>query len=148
DRVADPDQFRRPPYQLIQTERVGPMLGGDVVVIEGAGYASDGEMMFNAFAIVSRGSGQDGWEIRSYAQGRSGTFPFQPTETGYIWSTPAGPNAEMRYTATFEGDTWNQVGEYVSADRPPVQTFQMTLTRRDETSWPAAGAVDPALETD
>lgn len=129
-------------YKITQTERVGPMLEGDIVVIEGKGYDSDGMAAFNAFAVVS--PNRDGtWDIRSYAQGNSGTFPFTPGASGFTWSTPAGPDAEMRFTATFGDNTWSQVGEYVASGRPPVQTFQMELKRIGPTDWPSAGAVDP-----
>ena len=35
----------RKPYDITQTERVGPMLDGDVTVIEGRGYAEDGSVV-------------------------------------------------------------------------------------------------------
>jgi len=86
----------RTQYTLTQTERVGPMLDGEIIVIEGRGYSAPGETAFNAFAVVSK-SGQDGsWEMRSYSGGRAGTFPFELTPSGFVWSTPAGPNAIMQ----------------------------------------------------
>ena len=133
------------PFALTQTERVGPTLGGDIVVIEGRGYSDENETVFNAFAIVSQTAPDGGWEMRSYTNGRAGTFPFALTETGYTWSTPAGPNARMVYTATFEGDTWRQIGEYTPEQGPARQTFEMTLTRTAETDWPAGAPVAPNL---
>ncbi|MCR9270193.1 MAG: hypothetical protein NXH72_09425 [Hyphomonadaceae bacterium] len=134
------------PFSLTQTERVGPMLDGDVVVIEGRGYADSGDTVFNAFAVVSP-TGADGtWEMRSYTQGRAGTFPFEVTEDGYIWSTPAGPNARMVYTASFNGDTWHQIGVYTPSAGPERQTFEMTLTRTGDSDWPAGDPVSPDLD--
>ncbi len=135
----------RKPFQLTQTERVGPMLGGDVVVIEGKGYTPEGGVAFNAFAVVSPAPDGENWEIRSYAQGLAGTFPFALNDNGYVWTTPAGPNAQMRYTATFDGDRWTEIGEYVAEGQPPVKTFTMSLTRTGSTDWPATGSVDPQL---
>lgn len=134
------------PFALTQTERVGPMLNGDAVVIEGRGYSDTGETVFNAFAIVSQTGPDGGWEMRSYTQGRAGTFPFELTETGYIWSVPAGPNARMIYTATFEGDRWSQIGEYTPSEGPVRQTFKMDLMRTAETDWPAGNPVSPQLD--
>ena len=131
------------PYAITQTERVGPILDGDAVVIEGRGYSDAGDTMFNAFAVVSKTGADAGWEMRSYAQGRAGTFPFELTENGYVWSVPAGPNARMIYTATFDGDVWQQTGVYTPATGKPRQTFQMTLTRTAETNWPAGNPVSP-----
>ncbi|MEL7541322.1 MAG: DUF1579 domain-containing protein [Pseudomonadota bacterium] len=133
------------PFAITQTERVGPMLDGDAVVIEGRGYAETGETMFNAFAVVSQTAAEGGWEMRSYAQGRAGTFPFELTDTGYVWSVPAGPNASMVYTAIFNDDVWQQIGEYTPMDGEPRQTFQMTLTRTSQTDWPASNPVSPTL---
>lgn len=133
------------PYAITQTERVGPILEGDAVAIEGRGYSEAGETMFNAFAVVSKTASDGGWEMRSYAQGRAGTFPFELTETGYVWSVPAEPNARMIYTAHFDGDVWRQTGQYTPEQGEPRQTFQMTLTRTSNTDWPAGDPVSPGL---
>jgi len=133
------------PYKLTQTERVGPALNGDIVVIEGRGYNDAGDTTFNAFAVVSP-TGKDGaWQMRSYSMGRAGTFPFEPRENGFVWSTPAGPNARMQYTATFDGDRWSQIGEYMAEGQPARQTFQMELVRTAGSDWPAGGAVAPVM---
>lgn len=136
----------RTPYSITQTERVGPMLDGDIVVIEGRGYSAKGETAFNAFAVVSK-SGPDGaWEMRSYTGGRAGTFPFELTPSGYVWSTPAGPNAIVQYTATFDGESWSQIGEYIVEEAEPIQVFQMSLRRVGDSDWPAANPVAPDSE--
>lgn len=44
---------RQGPYEVVQTERIGPILDGTVVVMEGKGFRPDGSVGFNAFAIVS-----------------------------------------------------------------------------------------------
>ncbi len=134
------------PFSLTQTERVGPMLDGGVVVIEGRGYDDDGNTVFNALGVVSPTAPEGGWEMRSYANGRSGTFPFEITDTGYVWSLPAGPGARMVYSATFDGDTWHQTGAYTPAEGPARQTFEMTLTRIGESDWPAANPVSPDVD--
>jgi hypothetical protein len=135
--------FDRQPYEITQTERVGPMLDGDITIIEGRGYEASGDLKFNAFAVISYDKRADKWEIRSYNDGRSGTFPFELTDNGYVWSIPAGPNAIMRFTAEFEGDSWYSIGEYVPAEGPASKTFEMNLKRIGDTPWPSAGAVQP-----
>jgi hypothetical protein len=126
---------------LIQTERVGPALGGDIRVIEGHSYAPDGsEGGFNAFAIVSAAA--DGrLEFRSYAQGRAGTFPMTVAPGRFEWSMPAGPGAKVRYVATVSGGTWHEDGWYERDGRQVAKVFEMNLTRVGDTSWPAGGAV-------
>jgi hypothetical protein len=132
------------PIDLIQTERVGPMVNGDATVIEGRGYGAAGDLQFNAFAVVSKNAQTGAWEMRSYSGGNSGTFPFEPKPDGFVWSTPAGPGASTRYTATIANGRWDQIGEYVPKDGEPRQVFEMHLTRIGNTSWPASGFVGPA----
>ena len=126
----------------IQTERIGPMLGGTIKVIEGRGYDAQGGVAFNAFGIVSFDPASKGYSMRSYAQGHAGDFVFQPTADGYRWELPAGP-ATIRYIATIEGDTLHELGERVSAGAEPQRIFEMTLKRVGDSDWPAAGAISP-----
>ncbi|MEJ7604214.1 MAG: hypothetical protein WKG01_40490 [Kofleriaceae bacterium] len=123
-------------YEVTQTERMGPMLGGDVIVIEGRGYAADGSTGFNALAIASWNEHTRKYELRSYAQGRAGTFELVLTANGYSWEVPAGPEAVMRFTATLTDRSWHEIGEYVVVGQPPVQRFEMTLERVGNTDWP------------
>ncbi|MEE9381081.1 MAG: hypothetical protein V3V03_06735 [Hyphomonadaceae bacterium] len=136
----------RKPYDITQTERVGPMLDGDVTVIEGRGYAEDGSVVFNAFAIISYDEASDSWSMRSYTGGHAGTFPFELTENGFEWSLPAGPDARINYTATFQNDTWHEVGNYTPTEGEPVQVYEMTLTRLGSSDWPSRGIVEPSTE--
>lgn len=130
-------------FTVTQTERVGPALDGQIVVIEGVGYAADGAQVFSAFAVASPSGPGGAWEFRSYSGNRAGTFPFEPRPDGFVWSTPAGPNASMRYTATFAGDRWTQVGEYIAEGAEPRAVFHMDLQRIGPTSWPAGDPVTP-----
>lgn len=130
------------PYSVTQTERIGPMLGGEILVVEGRGYNADGSTGFNAFAVVSWDSTESRYEIRAYADGYSGTFPFTLTDTGYVWEVPAGPGVQ-RYTAEVTPTTYHEVGAFVMPGQPDRKNFEMTLTRRGDTDWPAADPVEP-----
>ena len=132
----------RSSYAVTQTERIGPLLGGDILVIEGRGYNPDGGTGFNAFAVVSWDEETGKYEMRSYAMGNAGTFPFALTDTGYVWEVPAGPGV-MRYQADVTPTTFHEVGDFVMPGQPPHRGFEMTLTRRGDTDWPAAGAISP-----
>ena len=131
----------RKPYSIAQTERVGPLLDGQIVLIEGKGYDETDSAKFNAFAVVSKNARTQEWEIRSFSDGRAGQFPFAVTESGFTWSTPAGPKARMVYTATVQDGEWRQTGEYTAEGAEPRQVFQMTLKRTGDTDWPMSGAV-------
>ena len=128
--------------QLVQTERVGPMLDGTLRVIEGRGYAGDGTLVFNAFAVISFSPQSNRYHFRSHAQGYSGDFPMEVTDEGFSWSIPAGA-ATIRYTSRVKDGTWTEIGERVEPGREPVKIFEMRLQRIGNTDWPAAGAVGP-----
>lgn len=125
-------------HRITQTERVGPMLGGDVRVVEGKGFNADGSIGFNALGIISYDPARRAYTMHSYAQGRAGDFPLTATDSGYVWTIPAGP-ATIRYTATFENGTWTELGERIVEGQPPQPFFEMRLTRVGDTDWPAAG---------
>ena len=57
---------------FVQTERIGPLLGGSIKVIEGRGYADDGAVRFNAFAIVSFDPAARAYTMHSHALGHVG----------------------------------------------------------------------------
>ena len=127
--------------EVTQTERIGSFLNGTVRVIEGRGYSADGTPGFQALGVVSYDVATKKWSMRSWAQGRTGDFPFVPTPDGFTWTTPAGPNATVRYTAVIKGDVWREVGEYLAQGREPRQIFEMNLRRIAKTKWPEDGAI-------
>ncbi len=127
---------------LTQTERVGPMLGGSIRVIEGRGYMIDGTLTFNAFAVISFAPATGRYTFRSYAQGYAGDFPLEVSDDGFRWSIQAGP-ATLRYTSTVKDGVWTEIGERIEAGKAPVKTFEMQLRRVSSTDWPSAGAPGP-----
>lgn len=133
----------RKPYKITQTERVGPLLDGEILLVEGRGYSADGNTQFNAFAVMSWNPRTQKYEFRSYTDGMSGTFEANVTENGFVWETPAGPDAKMVFTATIKDGRWHEVGEYIAKGRPPMKVFEMNLTRVGDTDWPQGTAVPP-----
>jgi hypothetical protein len=128
--------------EMTQTERIGPMLGGSIKVIEGRSYSADGSSGFNAFAIVAFDPASKRYTLHSHAQGHAGTFSLTPTATGYAWEIPAGP-ATIRYTVTITGNDWVEVGDRVMPDKEPQRFFEMRLKRIGDTTWPAGDPVAP-----
>lgn len=127
-------------HVITQTERVGPFLGGSVMVMEGRGYESDGRVGFNALGIVSYDPSTRAYTMRAYAQGHAGNFPFELTDDGYKWSIKAGP-ATVHYTATIKDGRWHEVGVRDMPGGESIRFFEMTLERVGDTGWPADGAV-------
>ena len=128
---------------LTQTERVGAHLGGSIRVVEGRGYAADGSTQFNAFAIIGWNEGTQAYPFRAYAQGYHGDYPFEATEDGFRWQTPAGPGATIQYVATIKDGRWHEVGHYVREGQTPLPYIEMDLRRVGDSDWPGAGAVAP-----
>lgn len=127
-------------HKVTQTERIGGFLDGTVKVVEGKGYNPDGSTGFHAFGVITYDTDAKAYWMTSSAQGRAGKFKLTPSDNGYVWEIPAGP-ATIRYTATFDGGKWTEVGDYVAAGQPPRRFFTMTLTRLGDTDWPEAGGV-------
>lgn len=127
---------------LIQTERVGLALDGTLRVVEGRGHDSEGRTPFHAFAVISYDTGRSRFLMRSHAQGNSGEFEITPTDSGFVWTIPAGPMT-IRYTATIRDGRWREVGVREMPGREPVPFIEMDLTRIGDSDWPDAGAVGP-----
>ncbi len=130
-------------HTITQTERVGPLLDGAVLVMEGRGYNSDGRVGFQALGVVSYDPATKAYHMQSYAQGREGKFPLTLTDDGFAWEIKAGPTT-IHYTATISDDTWHEVGVRKLPNGKSVDFFEMTLKRVGDTDWPAAGAVPAA----
>ncbi|MBI5256535.1 MAG: DUF1579 domain-containing protein [Burkholderiales bacterium] len=138
-KVLTPDRRQ---VELVQTERVGPMLGGAIRVIEGRGHGADGDLQFNAFAVMSYDPAAKTYSLKSWAEGREGSFPVELRPDGFIWSIKAGP-ATIRYTATVKDGVWTEIGERLMEGQPPMRIFEMSVRKLGPSGWPQEGAVPP-----
>ena len=127
--------------EFVQTERVGPFLGGAVRVVEGRGYAAGGSVAFNALGVLSYDPDRRAYSLQSWAQGYSVTSILRVEGNRVIWEAPAGPGAVVRHTATIGDGTWHEVSERIAGDAPPVQVAELNLRRVSDTDWPAGDPV-------
>ncbi len=132
-------------HEIIQTERIGPFLGGAIKLIEGRGHEADGQVSFRAFAVLSYDVRGKTYQMQSHAQGRSGSFAFAPTADGFTWTIPTGGDTLIRYTATIRDGVFFEVGERLLPGKEPQRFFEMRLQRVGDTGWPEAGAVPSLL---
>ena len=128
--------------ELVQTERVGPMLDGSIKVIEGRSYGADGRTEFNAFAIVSFDVASARYQFHSHALGHAGDFDFEARPDGFVWRVVMGP-VTIRHAAVVKDGRWDEVTERLAEGQPPVKLVELSLRRIGDTDWPAAGAVAP-----
>lgn len=124
------------------TERIGPMVGGSVKVIEGRSVEPDGTASFNAFAVISWDDETDRYTMRSYANGNAGDFPLEVTPDGFKWSTPSR-GGRMDYVTVHTNGEWVETGDFVMDGRDPMRVIELRLRRRGDTGWPAANPVVP-----
>jgi hypothetical protein len=129
-------------HDITQAERIGPLLGGSVKVVEGRGYNPDGSTGFNALGVISFEPNTGVYSMRSYAMGQAGDFKLALTADGYTWEIPAGPMT-IRYTAVMKDGAWREIGERIVPGQAPVQFFEMNLKRVGDSAWPTAGEVGP-----
>lgn len=127
---------------FVQAERVGGMLDGTIKVVEGRGF-EDGKMTFNAFATISYDPDKKTYSMRTNTWGYQSDVPLEATEDGFIWTLPAGPGGQVRYTAVIKDGTWVEYGEYVPTGGKGMKFMEMTLERLGDTKWPVEGALGP-----
>jgi hypothetical protein len=137
--VANRSGVRR---TFVQAERVGGMLDGTIKVVEGRGF-EDGNLTFNAFATISYDPDKKTYSMRTNTWGYQSDVPLEATEDGFIWTLPAGPGGQVRYTAVIKDGTWVEYGEYVPTGGKGMKFMEMTLKRLGDTKWPADGALGP-----
>ena len=131
-------------YSITQTERVGPMLDDDLIIVEGRGYKEDGSLAFNAFGVISYDPVEKAYFINAFLKGRAGKYKLIHSADGFSWTIQAGPNAKIVNTAVITDGIWHEVTKYVPTEGPERITNDMTLTRIGDTHWPASGVVLPA----
>ncbi len=128
-------------HEIIQTERIGSFLQGNIKVIEGRGYEHSGAVSFNALGVISYNSATQSYSISSWALGQQGVFPFHVRADGYDWEVPAGPGASIKYSATIVNGEFVEVGHHVAGSAAPIKIFEMRLRRVGNTTWPVGDAV-------
>lgn len=127
--------------ELVQTERVGPMLAGSVMVVEGRGYvAATGKVDFNAIAIVSYDPATRSYWFDAHANGQAGHFPIKLVEGGFDWFMERGP-VTIRYEVRPTDGRWVETGFLVMPGREDMQIFHVELERIGDSDWPLAGYV-------
>lgn len=127
--------------ELIQTERVGPMLSGSVMVVEGRGYDPEtGTTEFNALGIISYDPASGSYGFDAHANGQRGHFKIEIVEDGFDWFIERGP-VNIRYEVRPTDGRWIETGFVAMPGREETQFYHMELDRIGDGDWPLVGAV-------
>ena len=110
-----------------QTETIQYKLDSTLMIIEGVGM-SNGNVVHNAYAIISYDKEEGEYSFRSYLpNGQTGEFDAELKDNKLYWY----PNDNVRYIIWLnEKDQWYETGEYKNGENW-MQFFEMTLDRID-----------------
>jgi hypothetical protein len=117
-----------------QTEEVEHGLDGLVLIINGTGHATaerTGDPVFRAMAVISYNTSSNQYEVRAYThEGHATTATAAFLEDGsFRWGFAPGGPVQVRFTITFDRNTWREVGE-MSRDNGATWTRTVDLNLR------------------
>lgn len=122
---------------ILQTERIEPRLNGAVLVVEGTGReknadGSPGEVIFQAFAVVSYDPDRERYTFRAFKDGRS-FDPEASLEAGvFTWSFETPGGGRIRFRIRNDQDAWHETGEFSRDGQEWRPFFEMRLHRTGE----------------
>ncbi|MBI4906233.1 MAG: hypothetical protein HY820_21540 [Acidobacteria bacterium] len=117
------------PIAITQSEEISYKLDGLVMIVEGTGRNSEGNVEFRAFATISYDDASAKYRFRAYNDGRYLDTELEVTEGGFARGFTAGPakvRNVMKLTAKGE---WQETTEYVLGDAPPRKSVEMLLKK-------------------
>lgn len=111
-------------------ESVKRKAGGTVLAIEGLGKGESGNVVHEAFAVVTYDVAKKEFRFRSYlADGRTGDFVATVKDGTLTWSIPA--QRPIRYTIKLDAEgRWSEAGEIDMGNERWTQFFEMKLSRK------------------
>ncbi len=133
---GDCSVFRGPgdPIKLIQTEDVQFKLDGLVMLIEGAGRNSAGQVMFRALATISFDETTGVYHFRAFNDGRYLETELKVTPNGFAWGYTAGQAKISNVMRLNEKGEWEETTETTFGSPPPRKSVEMKLQRQPESA--------------
>jgi len=115
-----------------QTETVTPHLDGELLTIEGVGHDPDDATRRThlAFAVLSYDVEQQRYQWRAYSAGHWADTELRLTPQGFSWTLATRPGLVTRYTASIDGDLWEEVGQKSQNSAPWSTIMTMRLHRQ------------------
>ena len=140
-RPGDGDQPDGSRLAFIQTERIGPFLGGSIKVIEGAATTTTARSASTPSASSPSIRRREPTRCARTRRATSATSPSCRPATATAGRSAAG-RPTIRYVATVKDGELHEVGEPSSWPRAGADLRDAAQAHRP-TDWPAAGAVPP-----
>lgn len=117
-----------------QTERIGPLLDGEIRLMEGSARDAEGRLLFQAFTVFAADSSGN-LEMRSWIPGNVSSRVLALRPDGFDWSADTA-SGQLRYHITIADGVWQETGEIALPDGRVLPFFEMTLHRVADSDWP------------
>jgi hypothetical protein len=118
------------PMKLTQTEEVQFKLDGLVMLVEGTGRNSAGQVVYRALATIAYDDTAGVYRFRAYNDGRYLDTELTVTPGGFSWGYEAGPLKVHNTMGLSEKGEWLESTETSYGATPPRRSLQMTLRRQ------------------
>jgi hypothetical protein len=115
------------PLKITQTEDVQYKLDGLILLIEGTGHASDGRIVFRAFATVSYDDATSTYHFRAYNDGRYLDTDLTVVPNGFTWGFNSGPAKITNTMHLTDKSEWAETTEVAMGSAPPHKSVEMLL---------------------
>jgi hypothetical protein len=125
--LMTPDGERQP---LHQTERVQPMLGGTILLIEGTGREGgpEGAIVFQAVGILSYDADADQYYLDAFRDGRHVRAEMTSVAHGAEWGFDVG-GRQIRNVMRLEDGRWYETSDVVLENGSSFRVVEFTLER-------------------
>lgn len=118
--------------RIMQSEDVVWGAAQTVLFIRGTGRALEGprngEIVFEAAAVAWFDQDANQVRVRTHRDGQVLDVVADVRPDTLAWGFPV-PGGDIRYVIAFGGNTWHEVGHFVSQGAAPFKILDMTLSR-------------------
>ena len=107
-------------------------LDGTILVMEGVGKTAEGNVVHNAFGVLSYNPFQKKYRMSSQlSNGMSTDANFEVIESNksFKWWFEAGRGGTIRYTINMDGKNWSEIGDYSRDGNNWSKFFEMNLNK-------------------
>jgi hypothetical protein len=113
-------------------ENISFKLDSTLLILEGLGKNESGEIVHNAFAIISYNIQENKYLMKAYLSTGSATdadFEVIAPNKSFTWWYKDGRGGTIKFTLEFEENSWHEKGEYSQNGEKWFEFFGMDLNR-------------------